>query len=83
MKKSVKFNMEPEPATCESSGRTVKELEEALEAAYRERNEIIKTCKNEVEFHRTIASELENSIMEVGSIANHQFSSFHLIFTGL
>merc|ERR1719458_1228505 len=56
--------MEPEPATCESSGRTVKEPEEALEAAYRERNEIIKTCKNEVEFHRTIASELENSIME-------------------
>merc|ERR1712088_1258449 len=64
VKKSVKFNMEPEAATCESSGRTVKELEEALEAAYRERNEIIKTCKNEVEFHRTIASELENSIME-------------------
>merc|ERR1711974_200852 len=62
VKKSVKFNMEPEPA-CES-GRTVKELEEALEAAYRERNEIIKTCRNEVEFHRTIASELENSIME-------------------
>merc|ERR1712110_31575 len=53
---------EPEPA-CES-GRTVKELEEALEAAYRERNEIIKTWGNEVEFHRTIASELENSIME-------------------
>merc|ERR1712088_1260885 len=63
VKKSVKFNMEPEPAS-ESSGRTVKELEEALEAAYRERNEIIKTCRNEVEFHRTIASELENSIME-------------------
>merc|ERR1712114_119908 len=48
----------------ESSGRTVKELEEALGAAYRERTEIIKTCRNEVEFHRTIASELENSIME-------------------
>merc|ERR1712088_733083 len=63
VKKSVKFNMEPEPAV-ESSGRTVKELEEALEAAYRERTEIIKTCRNEVEFHRTIASELENSIME-------------------
>merc|ERR1712233_298266 len=63
MKKSVKFNMEPEPSS-ESSGRTVKELEEALEAAYRERTEIIKTCRNEVEFHRTIASELENSIME-------------------
>merc|ERR1711970_248783 len=42
----------------------VKELEEALEAAYRERNEIIETCRKEVEFHRTIASELENSIME-------------------
>merc|ERR1712111_320285 len=44
--------------------KSVAELEEALEAAYRERNEIIKTCRNEVEFHRTIASELENSIME-------------------
>ena len=64
VKKSVKFNMEPEQAS-ETSGRSVKELEEALEAAYRERNEIIKTCRNEVEFHRTIASELENSIMEV------------------
>merc|ERR1711962_1894252 len=63
VKKSVKFNMEPEQAS-ETSGRSVKELEEALEAAYRERNEIIKTCRNEVEFHRTIASELENSIME-------------------
>merc|ERR1719450_562786 len=51
-------------ASSETSGRSVKELEEALEAAYRERNEIIKTCRNEVEFHRTIASELENSIME-------------------
>merc|ERR1712200_180284 len=63
VKKSVKFNMEPEQAS-ETSGRSVKELEEAVEAAYRERNEIIKTCRNEVEFHRTIASELENSIME-------------------
>merc|ERR1712061_664257 len=54
---------EPEQAS-ETSGRSVKELEEALEAAYRERNEIIKTCRNEVEFHRTIASELENSIVE-------------------
>ena len=67
VKKSVKFNMEPEQPASETSGRSVKELEEALEAAYRERNEIIKTCRNEVEFHRTIASELENSIMEVRS----------------
>ena len=65
VKKGVRFNMEPEPACESSGGRTVKELEEALEAAYRERTEIIKTCRNEVEFHRTIASELENSIMEV------------------
>merc|ERR1719410_851499 len=64
VKKSVKFNMEPAEQASETSGRSVKELEEALEAAYRERNEIIKTCRNEVEFHRTIASELENSIME-------------------
>ena len=67
VKKSVKFNMEPEPAS-ETSGRSVKELEEALEPAHRERNEIIKTCRNEVEFHRTISSELENSLMEVSQV---------------
>merc|ERR1712002_1438566 len=62
VKKSVKFSAEPEVLKEPSKG--VKELEEALEAAYRERNEIIETCRKEVEFHRTIASELENSIME-------------------
>ena len=76
MKKSVKFNMEPEQAS-ETSGRSVKELEEALEAAYRERNEIIKTCRNEVEFHRTIASELENSIMEVRSSRHNPSISYN------
>ena len=64
VKKSVKFSAEPEILKA-SSGKTVNELEEALEAAYRERNEIINTCRKEVEFHRTIASELEQSIMEV------------------
>merc|ERR1712111_270698 len=44
--------------------KSVAELEEALQAAYAERNEIINTCRKEVEFHRTIAAELETSIME-------------------
>merc|ERR1719431_955195 len=43
---------------------TVKELEEQLQSAYAERNEIIVTCRKEVDFHRTIAAELEQSIME-------------------
>merc|ERR1719220_1293352 len=67
VKKSVRFGAEPEvqvlndPAAKPS---TMKELEDALQAAYAERNEIIETCRKEVEFHRTIASELEQSIME-------------------
>lgn len=64
VKKSVKFNAEPEILTDSAKPGTVKELEEQLEAAYAERNEIIVTCRKEVEFHRTIASELETSIME-------------------
>merc|ERR1712212_1401489 len=64
VKKSVKFNAEPEILTENAKPGTVKELEEQLQSAYAERNEIIATCRKEVEFHRTIASELENSIME-------------------
>merc|ERR1711962_1740552 len=62
VKKSVKFSTEPE--VQQMPNKSVAELEEALEAAYRERKEIIETCRKEAEFHRTIASELENSIME-------------------
>merc|ERR1711997_266555 len=62
VKKSVRFGVEPEVTT--EPTKSVKELEEALDAAYRERNDIINQCKREVEFHRTIAVELENSIME-------------------
>merc|ERR1719244_1775447 len=64
VKKSVKFNAEPEILTENAKPGTVKELEEQLQSAYAERNEIIATCRKEVEFHRTIASELETSIME-------------------
>merc|ERR1712168_721257 len=62
-KKSLRFAAEPEVLNEPKPG-TVKELEDALQAAYSERNEIIETCRKEVEFHRTIASELEQSIME-------------------
>jgi len=64
VKKSVKFNAEPEILTDVAKPTSVKELEDQLQAAYSERNEIIATCRKEVEFHRTIASELETSIME-------------------
>ena len=63
-KKSVKFNAEPEILHEPSRTDKVKELEDALAAAYAERHEIIESCRKEVEFHRTIASELESSIME-------------------
>jgi len=63
-KKTVKFNDDSKvPKDTDDSGR-LKELEEALEAAYSERSEILATCRKEVDFHRTIASELEASIME-------------------
>merc|ERR1719412_767032 len=62
-KKSLRFAAEPEVLNEPKPG-SVKELENALQAAYSERNEIIETCRKEVEFHRTIASELEQSIME-------------------
>lgn len=62
VKKSVKFSAEPE--VMKEPSKSVSDLEEALEAAYKERNHIIETCRKEVEFHRTIASELEHSIME-------------------
>merc|ERR1712123_37277 len=64
VKKGVRFNAEPEILTDAAKTGTVEELEEQLERAYSERNEIIATCRKEVEFHRTIASELETSIME-------------------
>lgn len=63
-KKSVKFTDEPEVCKDLELSNRVKELEEQLDAAYKERNEILNSCRNEVEFHRTIASELEVSIME-------------------
>merc|ERR1719510_1837924 len=66
VKKSVRFGAEPEVQvlTDQNKPTTMKELEDALQSAYAERNEIIETCRKEVEFHRTIASELEQSIME-------------------
>ena len=63
-KKSLRFAAEPEVLNDPSKPSTMKELEDALQAAYAERNEIIETCRKEVDFHRTIASELEQSIME-------------------
>merc|ERR1719510_1573581 len=66
-KKSVRFGAEPEVQVLNDPSAkpsTMKELEDALQSAYAERNEIIETCRKEVEFHRTIASEPEQSIME-------------------
>merc|ERR1719150_3109747 len=63
-KKSLRFAEEPEVLNDPTKPTNLKEMEEALQAAYSEMNEIIETCRKEVEFHRTIASELEQSIME-------------------
>merc|ERR1711974_588105 len=63
-KKSLRFAAEPEVLNDPAKPSTMKELEDALQSAYAERNEIIETCRKEVDFHRTIASELEQSIME-------------------
>ena len=41
----------------------VKQLEDALEAAARERQEILEAAEKEIEYHRSIAAELETSMI--------------------
>ena len=60
-KKSLRFAAEPEVLNDPNKPSTMKELEDALQSAYAERNEIIETCRKEVDFHRTIACLLYTS----------------------
>ena len=41
----------------------VKQLEDALEAAARERQEILEAAEKEIDYHRSIAAELETSMI--------------------
>ena len=41
----------------------IKQLEEALETAARERQEILEAAEKEIEYHRSIAAELETSMI--------------------
>ena len=64
-KKSVKFAAEPEIQEPPSTTMTeqVKQLEDALEAAARERQEILEAAEKEIDYHRSIAAELETSMI--------------------
>ncbi len=42
----------------------VRKLEEALETAAKERQEILEAAQKEIEYHRSIAAELETSMIE-------------------
>lgn len=44
-------------------GDKVKQLEEALDAAAKERQEILEAAEKEIEYHRSIAAELETSMI--------------------
>ena len=55
--------MEPETVIQESSDGRVKQLEEALESAAKERQEILEAAEKEIEYHRSIAAELESSMI--------------------
>ena len=47
----------------ETMDEQVKQLEDALEAAARERQEILEAAEKEIEYHRSIAAELETSMI--------------------
>lgn len=51
------------PSDNSSMDERVKKLEEALEAAARERQEILEAAEQEIEYHRSIAAELETSMI--------------------
>ena len=74
-KKSVKFAMEPETVIQESSDGRVKQLEEALESAAKERQEILEAAEKEIEYHRSIAAELESSMINDFEWKLHEIES--------
>lgn len=65
-KKSVKFAAEPETVITPSNtnmDERVKQLEDALDAAAKERQEILEAAEKEIDYHRSIAAELETSMI--------------------
>jgi len=68
-KKSVKF-AEPEPVITSSETSSgdleskIANLERALEDAAKERQEILEAAEREIEYHRSIAADLEQSLIE-------------------
>ncbi|TRY74800.1 hypothetical protein TCAL_07117 [Tigriopus californicus] len=74
-KKSVKFNLEPEQ---DDSLDKIARLEAALEEASRERKEILEAAEKEIEYHRSIACELEETMVNDFEWKIHEIESdFH------
>jgi myosin heavy subunit len=67
-KKSVKFAVESEPVIAASPSTDldskIANLERALEDAAKEREEILEAAEKEIEYHRSIAADLEQSLIE-------------------
>ena len=62
----MKFAAEPETVIMSSDRNNddrVRQLEEALDAAAKERQEILEAADKEIEYHRSIAAELETSMI--------------------
>ena len=83
-KKTVKFACPTEPETVITSASSadmtmspqqVKRLEEALEAAAKERQEILEAAEKEIEYHRSIAAELETSMINDFEWKLHEIES--------
>jgi electron transfer flavoprotein alpha subunit len=74
----VKFAAEPETVIAPPAGMDddrVKQLEEALETAARERQEILEAAEKEIEYHRSIAAELETSMINDFEWKLHEIES--------
>ncbi len=63
-KKSVKFALEDLDDSEDSNSSRVKELEKKLDAANKERQDILQAAEKEIEYHRSIACELEQTMLE-------------------
>ena len=67
--------MEPETVIPTSSDDRVKKLEEALETAAKERQEILEAAEKEIDYHRSIAAELESSMINDFEWKLHEIES--------
>ena len=78
-KKSVKFALEPttviSPSDLTEKDNKIQELEKALDDAARERQEILEAAESEIEYHRSIACELEQTMIEDFEWKIHEIES--------